>query len=121
MSGPLDRLRALVQALPDGGAVTLPRSELLAIVKALPAAEIPGAAYSVADVAVRLGRKPSTVRRLCANGALRSFRLNGRDFRIEPGALVEFIETQRDRPRTAAQRAAATDLGSWRRVRASNA
>lgn len=116
MTTVVQRLRALVEGLPDGGAALLPRSELLALVKALPLEELPGAAYSVADVATRLGRKPSTVRRLCAGGTLKAYRLNGRDFRIEPGALVEYIERQHDRPRTARQGAAAADLGSWRTI-----
>lgn len=117
MSTPAQWLRALCAALPDGAAVTLPKSELVAIARALPLEELPGAAYSVADVATRLGRKPSTVRRLCASGALKSYRLNGRDFRIEPGALVAYIERQHDRPRTARQGAAAADLSAWRATR----
>ena len=81
---------------------------------------------TVEEVAARMHRKPSTVRGWCSAGILRSYKLQGRDWRVTEDALREFVQAQRDaatppgeghtaRPRV---RASAADLGSWRRVRA---
>jgi len=55
----------------------------------------PGRDLTIAEVAQRVGRSSSTVRAWCAAGRLRGYKLRGRDYRIPPAALQEFLARER--------------------------
>jgi excisionase family DNA binding protein len=108
----LDRLRALVDALPPGGSVTFTREWL--------AGELQGAAaapdnvdLTIAQVAARLGRAHSTVRGWLERGELAGYRFRGREWRIPSAALDAFVARERGAPDQPAARAA---IGDWRSV-----
>ncbi len=75
--------------------------------------------FTVADLAVRFGRKPSTVRGWCELGRLPgAYRMHGREWRIPVAALAAF-EAEARRPKTASEShhrpsGQTTDLGAWR-------
>jgi excisionase family DNA binding protein len=109
----LDRLRALVDALPPGGSVTFTREWL--------AGELQGAAaapqnvdLTIAQVAARLGRAPSTVRGWLERGELNGYRFRGREWRIAPAALEAFVARERG---TADRRSARPSISDWRALR----
>jgi helix-turn-helix protein len=118
-------LRALAEALPAGTAVPVPRELLLELLAGSipePGPETRTAPdLTVAELAVRFGRKPSTVRgwldRQLIPGA---YRFRGREWRVPAVSLVAFEEAQRagnaDGPRNPSprRRARAVDLGAWR-------
>ena len=66
-------------------------------------------------------RSVSTVRGWCASGAVAgAYKLNGRDWRIPPAALRNYLDAQAsgakaNGPRTRAGRA--PDVGGWRKLR----
>jgi len=93
----LEQLRDLAERLPVGGALTLPRDVLL---EALGGTQACAAAVvgdlTVADVASRVGRKPSTVRGWLEAGRFTgAYKLNGRDWRVPAGSLTAFLDAQR--------------------------
>jgi len=119
----LQDLRELVERLPPGGAVTLPREALLEVLAGLQTS----AEYTVAQIADRLHRSPSTVRGWCEAGRFAdAFKLNGKDWRVPVVAFEAFVSGQRQqcapalravtrrseksRPRG---RREATSLGDW--------
>lgn len=80
---------------------------------------------SVAQVASRLSRRPSTVRGWCERGRFSgAFKLNGRDWRIPVMAVEAFIAghhaSQVSHP-VVRSRKAAPDLSTWKRERAISA
>ena len=119
-------LRALAEALPAGAAVPVPREWLLELLAGSPEPALPTvpsvtpADLTVAQLAARFGRKPSTVRgwldRHLIPGA---YRFQGREWRVPAAALAAFEATQRS-PRTSrgergsGPRGAPVDLGAWR-------
>jgi hypothetical protein len=128
----LTRLRAMVDALPEGASLLLPgdwlRDELTGIrgsehshAPELPTDERP-AVLTVAEVATRYSRSPSTVRGWCENGALPgSFRLGGSgSWRVPEAALAAF---EKHSERCTRERAPALALhegqsiGDWQRRR----
>jgi excisionase family DNA binding protein len=104
-----DRLRRIVEALPSGAAVTLPRDELARWIDA--GDPEPLADLTVPEAAEIVNRKPSTVRAWCQSGDLRAYKLQGREYRITRDALREF----QDRQSTPAM-AGNDDLSSWREL-----
>jgi excisionase family DNA binding protein len=104
-----DRIRRIVEALPNGAAVTLPRDELARWIDASdpqPLADLTGP-----EVAAIVNRSPSTVRGWCASGELRAYRFQGREWRITRDALREFQDRQSG-PETNGD----DDLASWREL-----
>jgi excisionase family DNA binding protein len=89
-----DRLRRIVEALPSGSAVTLPRDQLAEWVGA--DEPPPLTDLTVPEAAEILGRRPSTVRGWCASGELRAYKLRGREYRITREALREFQDQEAD-------------------------
>jgi excisionase family DNA binding protein len=89
-----DRLRRIVEALPNGAAVTLPRDELARWIDA--GDPEPLADLTVQEIAEIVGRRPSTVRGWCAAGELRAYRFRGREWRIPATALREFQDREAD-------------------------
>lgn len=105
-----DRLRRIVEALPPGAAVTLPRDEIAAWVGAEDPE--PLADLTVSEVAEIVKRAPSTVRGWCASGELRAYQFQGREYRITREALREF----QDRQANPVDDDSDDDLSSWRNV-----
>jgi excisionase family DNA binding protein len=125
---PLSVLREVAALLPPGATVTLPVSWLRGDeavgqpVRQAPAATGPADGdgdMTVEQVAVRVGRRPSTVRGWCATGILEGYRLNGRDWRIPRAALADFQRRQRVKPAPKPRRTGApVDMVAWRQARA---
>jgi len=115
-----DRIRALVEALPSANsAVTLTRADLKELLQATesgtPSRRNRGD-LTVEDVAEEVGRAPSTVRGWLIAGALRGYKLNGRDWRVPRSALREYLRSQgAERPEPS--QGDDVDIGEWRRVR----
>jgi hypothetical protein len=137
----IERLRALVEAVPPGGAVTIPRDWLAGELGAGADGAPTGGAdtvLTVAQLAERLHRSPSTVRGWCEQSRFSgAFKLNGKDWRVPITALAAFLDGQRPEtsredaphatistradtrvPRRRARKSDAADLGAWRRARA---
>lgn len=74
---------------------------------------------TVAQVAARYSRQPSTVRGWCESGLLRgAYRLRGREWRIPAEALAAFEQAERGgrpSPVQHSQRSQPVDLGRWRK------
>ena len=84
---------------------------------------LPHADATVAELAARFHRSPSTIRGWLEAGRFPgAYKLNGRDWRVPPDALAAFLAAQRTRPTpeqnvtVAAEPAPSHDLGAWRRV-----
>lgn len=130
-----EHIRRLVEAIPEGGAVTLPVSILrqwltedsttIQSGPARPAAssDMPDPGFRVAEVADRVGRDASTVRGWIAEGRFPGARkLSGREWRIPRADLEAFIRGPEEDSSDSAQwkspeLTAGGDLGAWRRRR----
>ncbi len=69
---------------------------------------------TVEQVAEKLGRAPSTVRDWIRAGRLRAYKMMGREYRITPAALEEFIESERRGGAPASVRGRTVRLNAWR-------
>ena len=110
----LSQLRELAERLPDGAALTLPRAALLEALAGVAVGEPIGAPaeLTVAELADRFHRSPSTVRGwIEADRFPGAFKLNGRDWRVPMAAVEAFVAQSRTRAHPGA------DLGAWRRHR----
>lgn len=123
MTTPRQAVEALVGALPDGAAVTLPVEwcrELLGGTEAADNAPavLPAADLTVEQVAERYGKAPSTVRGWALSGRLKGYRF-GRELRFPAAALADFEQrsrTQEHTPPAIRRRGAIPNLGAWRTV-----
>lgn len=109
----LDDLRELAERLPPGAGIVLPREVILELVGAPREAPTPelDVDLTVAGVAEKLGRRPSTVRAWCERGELPgAYKLRGREWRIPRSALEAFLDSQR------LGKGQSDRLGDWRRV-----
>lgn len=109
----LDRLRALVENVPPGGSVTIPRDWLAGELQGaiVPATD---ADLTIAQVAARVGRALSTVRGWLERGELRGYRFRRREWRITPASLAEFLARERGATGRSTKR---SEIGSWRELR----
>ena len=112
----LDRLRQLAPALPsDDSAVTFTRAGLVALLDEGDAGD-PTATFvrdlTVAEVAERLGKAPSTVRDWLLSRDLRGYKFN-REWRVTESALRDYL----NRPSEIDKDPAEVDIGAWRNVR----
>ncbi len=107
----LEELRELAARLPPGSSVTLPRDALLEAVGE-PSRSQPSADLTVAQLAARFYRSPSTVRAWVEAGRFPdAYKLEGRDWRIPESSVASFIAAQRREP------ARQPGIGDWRSVR----
>lgn len=95
----LDQLRAMAEAVPAGGAVTLPRDWLLA--ELVGAGKAPSASLevdlTVADLAGLFGKKRSTVRAWLEAGRFAgAYKLNGKQWRAPRSAVEGFQALERE-------------------------
>jgi excisionase family DNA binding protein len=118
MTDPAPLVRALLDAT-EADIVPVPRPWL----EALLAPAVPSAGLTVPQVAAQLRRGVSTVRTLCANGAIPgAYKLNRRDWLIPAAGLTAFLEQQQMSPNPGPeappmpQRRRPVDLGAWRRL-----
>jgi excisionase family DNA binding protein len=114
------RIRALVQAAPPDGTVTVAwLAELLEHEAATSEAREDD--LTVEDVAAAFGRAVSTVRSWCQAGRIPgAYRLRGREWRIPPAGLDAFRVGEQSglsAPLARAPSSAAVDLGRWRKLR----
>lgn len=129
----LERLRALVEAVPPGGAVTIPR-DWLATELDVPGVDADaGGDLTVEQLAKRLSRKPSTVRgwldaglfpgayHLPASGkrSEKTGRAKVGAWRIPPAAIEAFRAGQQSNG--SPRRRKRPSLGDWRNVTAADA
>jgi excisionase family DNA binding protein len=108
------RLRELAERLPPGGSLTLTRAGLLELATVDSAqADQPAAPAdcTVAELAARFHRSPSTIRDWCEHGRFEgAYKLSGRDWRIPQAGVDAFLAQQRgERP--------VAQLSAWRAVR----
>lgn len=111
-----ERLRLLVSALPsDDSAVTITRADLVALLEGDSGATRVGSVrdLTVEQVADETGRAPSTIRSWLISGALRGYKLNGRDWRVPGTALREYLEGQATE---APLGVGNVDISAWRKV-----
>jgi hypothetical protein len=117
-------LRILASAWPVGIPVPIPREWLLELLEDLPSAAVRSdpepADLTVAEVAARYGRSPSTVRGWIVRGALTGvYKFQNREIRIPLAALATFEANQRtvETPRPAApHRASRVDWTAYKRA-----
>jgi len=112
----LERLRQAAELLPAGTSVTLPRETLLeALGGAVAPAETPSGDLTVAQLAERFQRSPSTVRGWLEAGRFdNAYKLSGRDWRVPVADVEAFVLDQRTARQGDTQ---AADLGAWREHR----
>ena len=108
----------MVDAMPDGAAVTLPVSWLREQMKQERSDGADIGDLTCEQAAEPLGRSPSTVREWCRAGEIHgAYRLRGREWRIPRSGLREFLEGQVTSRPQAFHRDQENDLSSWRRER----
>lgn len=114
-------LRALADALPDGAAVPVPRAWLLELLGGAGTREASTPDLTVAELAARFGRKPSTVRGWLVRGLIPgAYRFQKREWRVPAASLVRFEAEQRTADqshpprRPTARRGKPIDLAAWR-------
>lgn len=99
MSPVADRLRELVDALPEGASVTLQRRTILSwLEESESSAREDGDRISdltVQEVAEELARSPSCIRGWLSDGTLQGYKLKGREWRVSRDSLREFLAGQR--------------------------
>ena len=111
-----ERLRRLAEALPsDESSIVITKADLLSMLEGDGRSE-PARDLSVDEVAYETGRAPSTVRGWLLSGALRGYKLNGRDWRVTRPALHEYLRRSDERV-TRERVANESDISAWRRIR----
>lgn len=123
----LEQLRTAVAALPPGTLVTLPREAILDALgggagggaAATEGHEPPAVAVdlTVADLAQRFRRHPSTIRQWLESGRLEGYKLLGREWRVPLAAVATFQDQQRHgRERRSSPTRGVPSLADWRKV-----
>lgn len=82
-----DRIRHILQGMPDGSAVMLPVERLREWLDAESPSFEPD--LTVAEVAEMFGRSPVSVRAWIRDGKLRAYRFQGREYRVPRDAVPE--------------------------------
>ena len=124
---PRSALQALADALPADATVPVPVAWLRVVLagsgEAAPTPDTPVPDLTVAQVAARFGRAPSTVRGWIAAGdLLGAYHFRGRELRIPAASVLDFEARQRPAPHVENSRrrevcnGEAPDLGSWRKI-----
>ena len=93
----VDRLRRLVEGMPEGASVVLPVACVRGWLEGPHDTLEPD--RTVAQVAEFFGRSPSTIRRWIGDERLRAYLFKRREYRITDCALREFIQQERGHPR----------------------
>lgn len=121
-----DRLRAMIEALPPQGSITLTRSDLAGLLAdeeqgnaSVGGAQLPAADLTVAQVAHVFGRGESTVRTWLLEGRFpNAYKLLDREWRIPAGDVDAMQRAEAARYRAEPRRPAAggrdADTAQWR-------
>ena len=114
--GLVDRFKAIIEGMPEGGSVSLPVTWLRDLLDAEGDSPGTGRLLTIEEAGEVVGRAPSTVRTWLNTGRLDGFKLNGRAWRIRESALRSFIERQEsgehEPPTIRSPRSG--ELGDWR-------
>ena len=115
--GLVDRMRAIVEPMPDDASVTL-SVEWLRGQLAEEGEQGVGRLLTLEEAGEIVGRSPSTIRTWANGGQLNgAFKLQGRSWRIPEATVQRFIERQQsgehELPMVA--RSGPVDLGDWRK------
>ena len=129
----ITRLGAAIAALPPGTLVALPREALLDLLggpgrRAGGSVEAPVEGpeeipaevqvdLTVAELAQRFRRSPSTVRQWLESGQLEGYKLFGREWRVPAAAVAAFQERQRLGSGSDSAVKNRASLGDWRKVK----
>ena len=116
--GLVDRLKAVIDGMPDGGSVSLPVIWLRHLLDAEGDSLGTGRLLTLEEAGTIVSRSPGTIRTWANSGQLEgAFKLQNRSWRIPEKALQGFIERQQagehEAPTVRAQ--GPVDLSSWRR------
>ncbi len=114
------RFRALVEQLPEGSLLGLPREFLLEVLStdersiAFPALMEPD--LTVRDLAELFGRSPSTIRAwLEARRIPKAYKLRGREWRVSRRSVDCFLESERTKAKPDGNaQPVAVNLSDWR-------
>ena len=87
-----DRIRRIIEGLPDSASVTLDVATLQGWLQDEP--DGVERDLTVDDVAAFFRRSPTTVRGWCRTGELRAYKLNGRAYRTTAQAVEEYQDRQ---------------------------
>ena len=119
----LERLMVMVEAMPEGSSVTLPREALLAALGKTAANQAEASKSSEADLTIqdlarRFQRSVSTVRGWVEHGRFPgAYKLENREWRVPSKAVVTFIGQQQTVQSTViTPRSSLGTLSDWRRV-----
>ena len=114
--GLADRLRAIIEHMPDGGSVSLPVTWLRELLNAEGDSPGVGRLLTIEETAEIVGRSPSTVRTWLNTEQLDGLKLNGRSWRIRESALRSFIEQQEagEHEPPTIRSSESVDIGDWR-------
>jgi len=114
--GLVDRLKAIIDVMPDGASVSLPVTWLRDLLDAEGDSPGMGRLLTLEEAGEIVRRSPSTVRTWLNMSRLDGFKLNGRTWRIRESALRSFIERQEsgehEPPTIRSPRS--VELGDWR-------
>ena len=116
--GIIDRLKAIIEGMPQDGAVQLPVAFLSRLIEAEAADSGMGRLLTLEEAGDIVGRSPGTIRTWANSGQLEgAFKLQGRSWRIPESAIQLFVERQQSgeyEPPTV--RNGSVDLGAWRNL-----
>jgi len=107
----LERLRKIAELRPAGASITVTREALLEALDGATDVSTPPDDITVAELATRFQRSPSTIRGWLEGGLFPgAYKLRGREWRVPAAA----IDTFRDLERGQSSRPS-VDLGGWRK------
>ena len=112
--GLVDRLKAIIDVMPDGASVSLPVTWLRDLLGAEGDSPGMGRLLTLEEAGEIVRRRPSTVRTWLNTGRLAGFKLNGRAWRIRESALRSFIERQESGEPPTIRSSGSVELGDWR-------
>lgn len=91
----LERLRRMAECLPPGASISLGRDWLVEELDREAVQSGEAGDLTVNQVCGLLGRKPSTVRAMCARGDLRAYRFRNAEWRVAASAITEYLARER--------------------------
>ena len=113
----IDRLRAIIDGMPDGGSVSLPVAWLRDLLDAEGDAPGIGRLLTLDEAGEVVGRSPGTIRTWANSGQLEgAFKLQGRSWRVPERVLRSFIERQQagEHEAPTVRSTGSVDISAWR-------
>ena len=116
--GLAERLRAVIDGMPNDGSVSLSVTWLRDLIDAEGDSPGRGPLLTLEEVGRIFGRSESTVRTWANSGQLEgAFKLQNRSWRIPELAIQRFIECQQSGEPPTVRSSSPVDLGSWRNLK----